>query len=144
MIFILCYFYFFSILSEWGEWVLKSMENSILFYFLFWKASLIGIFLKIHIWRYLNFSLTWNARQSQKSLKSNNIPSPFLVPISYHLTLGLLALLHQITNSTRRIRSQEDWTRGCTAYNCDITTNFVKVAALITVWSVVYKFLMKS
>ena len=33
-------FLFFSILGEWGGWVLKSMENSILFYFLFLKASL--------------------------------------------------------------------------------------------------------
>ena len=31
MIFRPCYFYFFSILSKWGGWVLESMENSILF-----------------------------------------------------------------------------------------------------------------
>ena len=33
MIFKPCYFYFFSILGEWGGWVLESMENSILFFF---------------------------------------------------------------------------------------------------------------
>ena len=33
MIFRPCYFYFFSILGEWGGWVLESMENSILFFF---------------------------------------------------------------------------------------------------------------
>ena len=43
MIFRPCYFYFFSILSKWGGWVLKSMENSILFYFLFLKASLTNL-----------------------------------------------------------------------------------------------------
>ena len=34
------FFIFFPILSEWDGWVVKSMENSILFYFLFLKASL--------------------------------------------------------------------------------------------------------
>ena len=38
MIFRPCYFYFFSILGEWGGWVLESMENSILF---FLKPSLL-------------------------------------------------------------------------------------------------------
>ena len=37
------FLFFFSILGEWGGWVLESMENSILFFFFFLKPSLIQI-----------------------------------------------------------------------------------------------------
>ena len=43
MIFRPCFIYFFSILGEWGGWVLESMENSILFFF-FLKPSLSDYF----------------------------------------------------------------------------------------------------